>query len=72
MPREISARRADYTLWQNASVDGTGVASSSLMVEPCESVEPLQELVGRLRKLKHDKNFLAKIFERRDRELLCL
>lgn len=39
------------------------------MIEPCDSIEPLQEIIGRLRKLKHDKNFLAKIFERRDREI---
>ena len=68
--KEISARRADYTTWQPQAASKTAAAaSSSLTIEPCESLEPLADIRGALKKLKHDKNFLHKIFERRDREI---
>ena len=69
---EISARRADYTAWTRSPSTSSAVASAathSLTIEPCEGMEPLAEIVGALRKLKHDKKFLAKIFERRDKQL---
>ena len=75
MPREMSARRADYVAWTESAASAaaskaTSSPASSLTIEPCKTVdEQLGEIIGALRKLKHDKNFLAKIFERRDREL---
>jgi len=69
MPKEVvdrSARRADYlgpkpTTRQPMPAD--------LAIAPCASLEPLAEVRGALKKLKHDKNFLAKIFDTRDKQL---
>lgn len=48
------------------------MASSStdgLLIEASPTIEPLGEIIGMLRKREHPKEFLAKIFEQRDKQL---
>ena len=66
---QMSARRADYCAWTDAKQRRRGETPPELAVEPCETIEPLADIRGSLKKLKHDSNFLFKIFENRDRQL---
>lgn len=64
----MSARRADYVAPKPRS-EGRRPAPAGLSIQPCASLEPLAEVRGALRKLKHDKGFMSKIFEARDKQL---
>lgn len=64
----MSARRADYVAPKPRS-EGRRSAPAGLSIQPCASLEPLAEVRGALRKLKHDKGFMSKIFESRDKQL---
>jgi ribosomal protein S18 acetylase RimI-like enzyme len=61
-----SARRADYLSGSQGSVRSE--AHPMLDIRPCETTEQLSEIVGALRKLKHEKSFIHKIFEGRDKQ----
>eukprot|EP00325_Prymnesiales_sp_UTEX-LB-985_P002152 CAMPEP_0174705988 /NCGR_PEP_ID=MMETSP1094-20130205/9005_1 /TAXON_ID=156173 /ORGANISM="Chrysochromulina brevifilum, Strain UTEX LB 985" /LENGTH=258 /DNA_ID=CAMNT_0015904213 /DNA_START=53 /DNA_END=829 /DNA_ORIENTATION=+ len=68
MPESVdrSARRADYL---GPKGPRGRPPPPGLSVCACESLDSLAEVRGALKKLKHDKNFLAKIFATRDRQL---
>ena len=42
---------------------------SDLTIEPCADLTPLADVRGALKKLKHEKSFLCKVFEARDKQL---
>ena len=66
----ISARRADYC-WASQRTNGAWrqPVPEHLQITPCPSTEPLAQIRGELKRLKHDKNFMSKIFEQRDKQL---
>jgi len=66
MEIDRSARRADYL---GPKPTTRQPVPANLAISPCASLEPLAEVRGALKKLKHDKNFLAKIFDTRDKQL---
>lgn len=68
MRAERSARRADYC-WSTGARPERRPLPEGLDIGPCSSIEPLAEVIGALRKLKHEKNFLAKVFDVRDKQL---
>lgn len=68
MRAEMSARRADYTAWANGRPERKPLPEG-LDISPCAGLESLAEILGALRKLKHEKSFLSKVFEARDKQL---
>lgn len=64
---EMSARRKDYT--QAAQATARRPLPADLEIGPCRSTEPLAEVRGALKRLKHDAAFMAKIFETRCKQL---
>ena len=70
MQREMSARRADYVAWNGGErAQQRRPLPEGLEITPCGAIDALSEVLGALRKLKHDKNFLSKIFESRCKQL---
>ena len=65
---EMSARRADYIAW-TAGNSERRTLPDGFEIGPSASIEELGDVLGALRKLKHDRNFIAKIFESRDKQL---
>jgi hypothetical protein len=65
---EMSARRADYIAW-TAGNSERRMLPDGFEIGPSASIEELGDVLGALRKLKHDRNFIAKIFESRDKQL---
>ena len=68
-PSTMSARRADYCAWIESKERQRAAPPPEVAIEPCDDTEPLADLRGALKKLKHDSNFLRKIFDNRDRQL---
>ena len=70
MPAEAvdrALRRADY---RNGSAgQARRPLPDNLTIEPCPDLAPLGDVRGALRKLKHEKSFLCKVFEARCRQL---
>jgi len=69
MAAEMSARRADYTAWTSGTRPERRPLPEGLEIAPCANLDSMSEILGALRKLKHDKNFISKVFESRDKQL---
>lgn len=63
---ELSLRSQDYMRPAQISKP---LSADGLVIEPAKCAEPLSEIIGRLRKLKHSKRFLDAIFSARDKQL---
>lgn len=66
--RQLSGRMRDYIEPAASPRRGTEPAGG-VTVRPCESVEALSEVRGRLRKMDHSQGFLASLFDQRDKQL---
>ena len=67
-PARLSARSQDY-LYPVTTPTSVSIDCAGLVIDTAKSVEPLSEIIGRLRKLKHSRQFLAGIFSSRDKQL---
>ena len=69
MPAELSLRSQDYLVPAKGCGPRGALSTGEVSIDTATSVEPLSEIIGRLRKLKHSKKFLDSIFSSRDKQL---